>query len=81
MNPFLGDKIARINLANKIEAQMDNQESDTQEVLMLRFQTFIPENEFGIEEGYYLGNAIVKLLRDYKDRPEVIEFIADMLEE
>lgn len=60
---------------------MDNQESDTQEVLMLRFQTFIPENEYRIEEGYYLGNAIVKLLRDYKDRPEVIEFIADMLEE
>lgn len=60
---------------------MDNPESDTQEVLMLRFQTFIPKNEYGIEEGYYIGNAIVKLLRDYKDRPEVIEFIADMLEE
>lgn len=60
---------------------MDNQESDTQEVLMLRFQTFIPENEYGIEEGYYLGNSLVKLLRDYKDRPEVIEFIADMLED
>ncbi len=60
---------------------MDNQEYNTQEVLMLKFQIFIPENEYGIEEGYYLGNAIVKLLRDYKDRPEVIEFIADMLEE
>lgn len=60
---------------------MDHQESDTQEVLILKFQTFIPENEYGIEEGYYLGNAIVKLLRGYKDRPEVIEFIADMLEE
>ena len=60
---------------------MDNQESDTQEVLILRFQTFIPENEYGIGEGYYLGNAIVKLLRDYKERPEVIEFIADILEE
>jgi len=55
---------------------MDNQENDTQEVLMMRFQTFIPDNEYGIEEGYYIGNAIVKLLRDYKDRPEVIEFIA-----
>lgn len=60
---------------------MDNQESDTQEVLMLRFQTFIPENEYGIKEGYYLGNAIVDLLREYKDRPNIIEFIADMLEE
>lgn len=60
---------------------MDTHESDTQDVLVLRFQTFIPENEYGIEEGYYIGNAIVKLLRDYKDKPEVIEFIADMLEE
>lgn len=60
---------------------MDNQESDTQEILILKFQTFIPKNEYGIEENYYLGNAIVKLVRDYKDRPEVIEFIADMLEE
>lgn len=63
------------------EAQMHNQENDPQEILVLRFQTFISENEYGIEEGYYIGNAIVKLLRDYKDRPEVIEFIADMLEE
>jgi hypothetical protein len=60
---------------------MDNLENDTQEVLMLRFQTFIPDNEFGVEEGYYIGNAIVELLRSYKDRPDVIEFIADMLEE
>jgi hypothetical protein len=63
------------------EAQMDNRENNDQEVLVLRFQTFIPENEFGIEEGYYIGNAIVKLLRDYRDRPEIIGFIADMLEE
>ena len=60
---------------------MDNQENETQDIVMLRFQTFIPENEFGIEEGYYIGNAIVELLRKYKDRPEVVEFIADMLEE
>lgn len=48
---------------------------------MLRFQTFIPENEYEIEEDYYLGNAIVILLRYYKDCPEVIEFIADILGE
>ena len=60
---------------------MDNQENDTQNVLMLRFQTFIPENEYGIEEGYYIGNAIVELLRKYKESPDVIQFVADMLEE
>lgn len=52
-----------------------------QEVMMLRFQLLIPDNEYGIEEGYYVGNAIVELLRKYKDKPEVIQFIADMLEE
>ena len=41
----------------------------------------VPENEYSIEEGYYIGNAIVKLLRDNKDKPDVIQFIADMLEE
>ena len=63
--------------------QMDNpEESDSeQEPLVLRFQCFIPENEFGIEEGYYIGNALVQLLRDNKNKPEVIQFIADMLEE
>jgi hypothetical protein len=65
---------------------MENQEEASeeesgQEVLMLRFQLLIPENEYGIEEGYYIGNAIVKLLRENKDKPEVIQFIADMLEE
>jgi hypothetical protein len=60
---------------------MDNPEESDQEVMMLRFQLLIPENEYGIEEGYYIGNAIVKLLRENKDKPEVIQFIADMLEE
>ncbi len=62
---------------------MDNpEESDSeQEPLILRFQCFIPEKEYGIEEGYYIGNALVQLLRDNKNKPEVIQFIADMLEE
>ena len=65
-----------------MNSQEDDQEKDSeQEVMMLRFQLLSPENEYGIEEGYYIGNAIVKLLRDNKDKPEVIEFIADMLEE
>jgi len=64
---------------------MENPEKDQdeseQELPMLRFQLLIPENDYGIEEGYYLGNAIVKLLRDNKDKPDIIQFIADMLEE
>lgn len=60
------------------EDEFDNAE---QEPLVLRFQCFIPENEYGIEEGYYIGNALVQLLRDNKNKPEVIQFIADMLEE
>lgn len=63
--------------------QMENPEEDDfeEELLILRFQCFIPENEYGIEEGYYIGNALVQLLRDNKNKPEVIQFIADMLEE
>ena len=46
------------------EDEFDNTE---QEPLVLRFQCFIPENEYGIEEGYYIGNALVQLLRDNKE--------------
>lgn len=64
---------------------MENPEEEhgdsEQDVLILQFQLLIPENEHGIKEGYYIGNAIVELLRKYKNKPEVIEFIADMLEE
>jgi hypothetical protein len=58
-----------------------SEEESGQEVMMLRFQLLIPENEYGIEEGYYIGNALVQLLRDNKNKPDVIQFIADMLEE
>lgn len=66
---------------NHEEKEEDQEEGSDQDVLMLRFQVFIPDNEYGIEEGYYIGNAIVELLRKYKDKPKIIEFIADMLEE
>ena len=59
----------------------ENQDESEQGLPMLRFQLLIPENEYGIEEGYYIGNTIVKLLRDNKNNPDVIQFIADMLEE
>lgn len=43
---------------------------------------YIPENEIIEEIGYYYNiNAIVYLLRKYKNNPEAIQFIADMLEE
>jgi hypothetical protein len=64
-----------------MEKPEDGYDESEQELPMLRFQLFIPDNEYGIEEGYYIGNAIVKLLRDNKDKPDVIQFIADMLEE
>ena len=64
-----------------MEKPEDDYDESEQELPMLRFHLLIPDNEYGIEEGYYIGNAIVKLLRDNKDKPDVIEFIADMLEE
>lgn len=64
-----------------MENDEESQDDFEQELPMLRFQVYIPENEYGIEEGYYIGNAIVKLLRENKNKPDVIQFIADMLEE
>lgn len=61
--------------------EQDEQSESEQEVLILRFQLLIPDNEYGIPAKYYIGNEIVKLLRDYKNNPDVIQFIADMLEE
>ena len=66
--------------AQMVDSEEDQDESE-QELPMLRFQLLIPDNEYGIEEGYYIGNALVQLLRDNKNNPDVIQFIADMLEE
>jgi len=41
---------------------------------------YIPENKF-IKEGYYSTNDFVNLLRENKNEPETIQFLADMLEE
>lgn len=41
---------------------------------------YIPSNQFGIAEGNYNTNQIVQLLRDFKNNPEAIEYIADMME-
>jgi hypothetical protein len=48
---------------------------------MSAYQTYIPINDLGISEGYCDMNGIVELLRKHKNEPEVIQFIADMLEE
>jgi hypothetical protein len=41
---------------------------------------YVPENKF-IKEGYYSTNVFVNLLRENKNDPERIQFLADMLEE
>lgn len=45
------------------------------------FKTFIPQNEVIAEFGEMSMNQIVELLRKYKESPDAIQFIADMLEE
>ena len=47
----------------------------------LKGTLFIPENEYGIKEGYYTINEIVQMLRANCRRPEIVRFIADMMEE
>ena len=42
--------------------------------------TYIPENNFNINEGYYTINEIVSMLRTFKQDPVLISYILDMLE-
>lgn len=42
---------------------------------------YIPKNNVVTEWEYLTLNQIVDLLRKYRDNPEAIQFIADMLEE
>lgn len=41
----------------------------------------IPKNEVIPESGDMTINEVVELLRKYKDNPEAVQFIADMMEE
>jgi hypothetical protein len=41
---------------------------------------YIPENDLGVDEGYYSVNQIVELLREHCDQPEVVRFVVDMME-
>ena len=42
---------------------------------------YIPENSYYITERYYSLNEICDLLRAHRFNPEIVRFIADMLEE
>ena len=42
---------------------------------------FIPENGYGIEPDNYTLNDYAQLLRDNKNFPNVVQFLADMMEE
>ena len=48
--------------------------------IVLTGAVFMPSNEFGIDERYFNVNQLVKLLKANKDKPEVVQFIADMME-
>ena len=41
---------------------------------------FIPESKYGIREGYYDYHALAGALRIVCHHPEVVRFIADMME-
>ncbi len=41
---------------------------------------YMPDNEYGIAEGYYDWSGLVKLLRKVKNNPDAMQFIADMME-
>jgi hypothetical protein len=41
---------------------------------------YLPENEYGIEEGHYRQEGFVHLMREHKHEPQAIQFLADMLE-
>lgn len=40
----------------------------------------IPENQFGLLAGIYSSDDIAAALRDNKQRPEVIVYLADIIE-
>lgn len=44
------------------------------------FPLFIPANRQGVPSGYYSRNRFVELLRGSSKKPDVIYFLADMLE-
>lgn len=63
--------------------QQDTQQGKEELLELLQqsaFPLYIPENKFGITEGYYTRNTFVGLLRSNCRKPRLIYFLADMLE-
>ena len=46
----------------------------------MTFPIYIPVNDVGVPQRRYGRADLVKLLRDNSDKPDVVYFIADMLE-
>ena len=42
---------------------------------------YIPENDCLPEQGYFSTNQLCEMLRKYKNQPDKIQFLADLLEE
>jgi len=42
---------------------------------------FVPTNDYGISTGYYSRDEFADLLREHRDNPDVVWFLADLLEE
>jgi hypothetical protein len=47
----------------------------------MNYKIIIPQNDVISESGKLSINEIVSLLRKYKNEPNKVQFIADMLEE
>jgi len=62
--------------ANAYEAESSPLGSE----LTLLGAVYIPDNQLGIPERYYNINQLVELMRANKANPEVVQFIADMME-
>lgn len=45
------------------------------------WKLYIPENNYGITEDYYSFDMLAKLLRRNRSQPQIIRFIADMIED
>jgi hypothetical protein len=44
------------------------------------YECFIPDNKYKLPAGYYEMNDIVDILRKNKNKPGIVQFVADMLE-
>ena len=64
--------------AKDIVSRINNHEFN--EDVTLLGAVYMPDNDFGITERYYNVNQLVELLRTFKANPEVVQFIADMME-